>query len=221
MSLPPTPYALGRLPEFDERSRAYPARALLGAEPVLRDRKWRRGNAYNQGQLPWCVAYTGKGLLNTAPLSAAAAYYTRSHYSVANFYDGAQANDQWPGNNYDGTSGLGLAKYLLARGLIKSYHWNFSLEDTLLTLANVGPVGIGVKWRSHMWDTDSKGFLDISGDEEGGHETELLGLCVKEEYVWGCNSWSTGWGLAGQFKVHFDDLGNWLADDGDSLVLVA
>lgn len=215
-----TPYGLGRLPEFDEKSRDYPARALLAAEPVLRTRMWRRGNAYDQGPTPKCVAYAGKGVLNTAPLSAAVPYYTRTHYSVDNFYDGAQRNDQWAGENYDGTSGLGLSKYLLARGLIRSYHWNFSLMDTLLALANVGPVAIGIKWLSTMWHTDADGFLHIGGTEEGGHEVELVGIgSVSEEYVVGCNSWGTAWGVAGRFRLRFDDLGSLLADDGDSLVM--
>lgn len=210
---------LGRRAEFDETSRNYPARALLG-EPTLRTRTWRRGNAYDQGQTPQCVAYTGKGLLNTTPASAGVPYYTRTHYSVANFYDGAQRLDQWPGENYDGTSALGLGKYLLSRGLITEYRWCFGLDDVLATLSNVGPVGIGIKWRSTMWDTDANGYLDVSGTEVGGHEVEILGINVEQRYVTGCNSWGTGWGMAGRFRLRWDDLATLLHDDGDAVVLV-
>lgn len=215
-----TPYGLGRVPHFDERSRNYPARALLPDAAPLVTKTWRRGHAYDQGQTPQCVAYTGKGILNTAPASAAVPYRTRIRYSTDDLYAGAQREDQWPGEDYDGTSALGLGKYLLGQGLVSEYRWCFGLDEVLTTLSHVGPVGIGVGWRSNMWDTDADGFLNVSGDDVGGHEVELVGVNVEDRYVVGTNSWGTTWGVGGRLLLTWEALGKLLDADGDAVVLV-
>jgi len=213
-----TEYGLGRLPEFDERSRGFravsPFTELLA--PVTKT--WRRGTAYDQGQTPQCVAFTGKGILNTAPWSGMVPYRTRIRYSTQEFYDGAQRNDQWPGENYDGTSALGLGKYLLSKGLISEYRWNFGLADTLLALSYTGPVGIGVDWWTKMF-SPVDGFVEIGGQVEGGHEVELIGVNVEHEYVIGMNSWGPYWGLNGRFRMRYDTLNQLLMSGGDSVVL--
>lgn len=213
-----TEYGLGRLPEFDERSRMFRAVGPLAAELPLRTKAWRRGGAYDQGPTPQCVAYTGKGILNTAPLSGLVPYTTRSRYSTNEFYAGAQENDEWPGSNYDGTSALGLGKYLLSRGLINSYRWCFGLTEVLQALSYEGPVGIGVWWHDAMFEVDGMGYIHPEGGLAGGHEVELIGIDVTRRKVIGMNSWGEGWGINGRFYLRWDDLGTLLANDGDAVV---
>lgn len=218
-----TGHGLGRLVEHDPKSRAYPMRALwAGLEQAAgpRTKTWRRGGAYDQGSTSQCVAFTGKGMLNSAPLSAAVDYDVRSRYQTDAFYSGAQLNDQWPGEDYDGTSALGLCKYLVNVGLLREYRWCFGLNDVLLALSYEGPVGIGIGWRTGMWGTDSDGFVHATGVDEGGHEVELIGVNVPGQYVVGMNSWGPGWGVNGRFKLSWDDLGVLLADYGDAVVLL-
>lgn len=211
-------YGLGRIPEFDERSRMFRATAFLTTTAEPRTKTWRRGQAYDQGSTPQCVAYTGKGILNTAPVSALTDYDIRSGYSTQTFYDGAQRLDEWPGENYDGTSGLGLSKYLLSVGLIREYRWCFGLTDVLLALSYEGPVGIGVNWYSSMFEPVN-GYLNISGSVVGGHEVELIGVDVSKQHVIGMNSWGTGWGVNGRFYLRWSDLDRLLHEQGDAVVL--
>lgn len=216
----PTLPGMGRsLIHHDERSKAFRATALTD-QTKPRDRTWRRGQAYNQGQTPECVAYTGKGLLNTTPFSHAVDYDIRSEYDPDVFYNGARQNDEWPGEAYDGTSALGLCKYLKSQGIVSEYRWCFGLNDVLLTLSHVGPVGIGILWTNDMFDPDADGLITPTGGEAGGHEVELIGLDVSEKVVIGMNSWGPNWGHHGRFKLRWVDLETLLNDNGDAVVLL-
>lgn len=214
---------MGRgLINHDPRSEQYraveridPAAAALG--PV--SKHWRRSAAYDQGQTPECVAFTGKGLLNTKPESAKVAFAVRSKYNTETFYHGAQTHDEYAGEDYDGTSGLGLCRYLRSIGLIQSYSWCFGHEDVLLTVSHLGPVGIGIKWENDMFEPDLDGFIHLGGGEAGGHEIEVTGIDVKKEAVILTNSWGTNWGINGRAYLKFTDLGHLLDDEGDAFIL--
>lgn len=218
----PTRPGMGRgLVNHDPRSKDFRAIDLVppGAEP--RTKSWRRGAAYDQGQTSQCVAYTGKGLLNTAPYSAWAPWEVRSAYDPAVFYAGAQRRDEWEGSDYDGTSGLGLCRYLRRHGFIQAFHWCFSLEEYLLTLSYVGPIGLGAMWKHPMYYPDADGFVSFSGDDAGGHEFELLGVNMEQEYVDCMNSWGSSWGVNGRFKLRFPDLGRIIDSAADGFVITA
>lgn len=212
-----TEYGLGRIPEFDERSRGFAAVSRLNVT-IPQTKTWRRGQAYDQGRLPQCVAYAGKGLLNTAPLSAYTPYDIRTAYSTQAIYDGAQRLDQWPGEDYDGTSGLGLGKYLVELGVIREYQWCFGVDDVLLNLSYNGPVAIGVNWYTGMFDPDGFGYITPTGQVEGGHEVELIGVDTARRRVVGMNSWGRDWGLDGRFFMRYEVLGQLLHEGGDAVV---
>lgn len=218
--IPTRPFMGRSLIHHDDRSKQFRAVDLLRSTEQPRDRTWRRGLPYDQGWTSTCVAQTGKGMLNTLPLSSGVKYYTRSRYSIDEFYEGAQKNDEWPGEAYDGTSGLGLCRHLTAMGLIGQYRWCFGLDDVIRTLSHIGPVGLGVWWYSGMFRTDSNGFISPTGMREGGHEVELIGNDVSEKAVIGMNSWGLDWGERGRFKLSYDDLERLLHEQGDAFVIL-
>lgn len=218
----PTQPGMGRsLIEHDEKSKLFRAVSLLKSEDMpLKTKTWRRGGPYDQGQTSTCVAQTGKGLLNTTPFSTKVDYDIRSKYSAEELYDGAQQMDEWPGESYDGTSALGLCKYLQSRMMISEYRWCFGLQDVLQTLSHIGPVGVGVWWTSDMFRPNSEGFITPTGADEGGHEVELIGINTSEKSVVGMNSWGPNWGMKGRFKMRWSDLEILLNRDGDAVVLL-
>ena len=217
----PTQPGMGRsIIEHDERSKNYRAVNLLAATEKPRDRVWRRGQAYDQGYTSTCVAQTGKGILNTLPLSSVVDYDVRSEYDINDFYEGAQLNDQWPGESYEGTSALGLCRYLTNQGIIREYRWCFGLTDVLLTLSHIGPVALGIWWYTGMFHPDSEGLVKPTGVQEGGHEVELIGVDVSERVVIGMNSWGSEWGDRGRFKLSYTDLERLLHEDGDAVVIL-
>lgn len=220
----PTRPEMGRsFIHHDERSKDFRAVDVLrGAVATTkpRDRTWRRGGAYDQAYTTTCVPQTGKGILNTLPISRKIDYDIRSEYSIDELYDGAREYDEWPGVDYDGTSGLGLCKYMKIRNLIDEYRWCFGLNEVLLTLSHIGPIGLGVMWKTGMWETDDRGFISPTGADEGGHEVELIGVDVSEKSVIGMNSWGPGWGVKGRFKLTWDGLEELLDNQGDAFVIL-
>lgn len=218
----PTRPGMGRaIIDHDPRNLDYPTRGVLHTEdaPIV-EKVWRRGGAYDQGQTPQCVAYTAKGMLNTAPFSAAEPYYRRSKYDPSTFYAGAQRMDEWPGEDYDGTSGRGVLRYLMSIGIITEYRWCFGLTDLLQTLSHHGPVSVGAWWKSGMWQPDSNGLVRYQGSRDGGHQFEAIGVHPKVEEVEFMNTWSERWGLRGRFRMKFDQVDLMLADDADAHTFV-
>lgn len=216
----PTVPGMGRsLIHHDLRSRAFRAIDLVD-DATLHTKTWRRGGAYDQGQTSTCVAQTGKGLMNSLPMSEQVSYDIRREYSTDEWYQGAQRYDEWEGADYDGTSALGLCRYLTELGIIREYRWCFGLVDVLVTLSHVGPVGIGIWWHADMFFPDSRGLIRPTGGLEGGHEVELIGVDTRRREVIGMNSWGEDWGDRGRFRLTWDSLGSLLAEDGDAVVIL-
>lgn len=211
----PTRPGMGRgLVNHDERSKRFRAVALT-TETELRTRSWRRGSAYDQGVTPECVAFTGKGMVNTVPHSARFPYRVRSQFDPHAWYPECKRRDEWDGEDYDGTSGLGLCRYLLEIGVIPAYYWAFGLHETLLTLSHVGPVGFGAMWTDGMMDPDADGWIRATGGDVGGHEVEVTGVNVVDRSVTITNTWGAGWGRNGRARLSWDDLDDRLAAYGD------
>lgn len=217
----PTRPGMGRgLINHDPKSKQYRALDLVDTT-VPRTKTWRRGREYDQGQTSQCVAFTGKGVLNTRPMSLKWPWEERSAFSTDEFYAGAQRNDEWTGEDYDGTSGLGLCRYLKRNGYITAFHWNFTLEEYKLCLSHVGPIGFGAMWKTGMWNTDSNGFIHYTGDDIGGHEVELIGNSMEERCFILSNSWGESWGVAGRAKLSWDDAGLMIDNWADGFVITA
>lgn len=219
--IPTQPNMGRRLIDHDPANRQFPTRGFLHAEDApLVEKVHRRGYAYDQGNYPHCVAFTAKGMLNTAPFSTFEPYDVRSRYSTTEFYNGAQERDEWPGVDYDGTSGSGVLKYLTERGIIAEYRWAFGIDDFLRTLSHHGPLGVGAWWMSGMWDPDEKHLVSYEGSRDGGHQFEAIGIHPAVEEVEFMNSWGTTWGDRGRFRMKFDEVEKMLNDQGDAHTFV-
>ncbi|MEU1134483.1 hypothetical protein ABZ383_32260 [Streptomyces sp. NPDC005900] len=119
----------------------------------------------------------------------------------------------WPDQDC-GSSGLGIAKALRARGLIDQYGHATTAEE-LCTLLQTGPVLMGLPWHAAFSEPDSDGFID-TGDWpasplEGGHEVCLTALeaiatadghLLPEHTVLRfVNSWGIGWADHGSARM--------------------
>lgn len=221
---------LGRIKRFDDRSRSFPVTAALPREAEgLQDKTWRRPRAMDQGTTPQCVGYSLWGALNTQPLTSTYSYDVRRAYTPAEIYAGAQKNDYWAGEDYDGSSVLGGARFLRSAGAIREYRWAFGIEQVLQALSWVGPVVVGTDWLRNMFTAPNPetGYfpkaryaLDVAGPMAGGHAYELHGLRVKQEVVIATNSWSTEWGDNGRCYLTFSDLDLLLQAEGEAVVLL-
>lgn len=121
----------------------------------------------------------------------------------------------WPSRDC-GSSGLGVAKAMRARGLIDQYGHATTAEE-LCALLQTGPVLMGLPWYADWTQTtDRDGFVDavpgwMGSPLEGGHEvcvTALEAVAFRDDQLSPehtvlrfVNSWSSSWGDHGSGRL--------------------
>lgn len=209
-----------RIPEFDEQSRQYPARALVAPSVGPRSYTWGvppldGSRPLDQGSEGACVGFAWAH-------EAAARPVVRNDADEAlalQVYREAQKIDQWAGENYQGTSVLAGAKTMQRLGYLGEYRWAFGLEEALTVVSRYGPAVLGIPWYSSMYETE-KGWIRVDGEQVGGHAILLHGVNVRGQYARLYNSWGPDWSPAGSGKISFADLGRLLREDGECCVPV-
>lgn len=132
-------------------------------------------------------------------------------------YHEARRQDEWPGEDYEGSSVNGAMKASRKMGLITSWRWAYNLQEADHGLSYHGAGELGIWWYSGMWNTDATGFLHPTGDRVGGHALALAGY----RYLNGAkayrleNSWGPAWGDFGGAWIWAVDLERLLREDGE------
>lgn len=209
---PPPGRGLGRRVAPDSRDRAFllsrPSAAVL---PV--SRYWWSPGAEDQGSTSECVAYAGIKYLMSGPLTNDAPMpHTR-------LYQECQKIDEWPGEDYDGTSVRALFKVLQRVGLVKEYRWAFDQETVVAQVLGRSPVVMGTTWTEGMFWPDKDGYIRPIGRYAGGHAWTIVGANRNRRNPDGSmgavrmvNSWGRDWGEGGRAWITFHDL-DWLIKD--------
>jgi hypothetical protein len=220
---------LGRRVEFDDRSRGFPIRALL--PEGLRGRSWICKVVLDQDKNDTerdknsCV---GNGWAHELAASPVVVPGVDEPFAIRIYHE-AQRRDQWPGEDYDGSSVLGGAKAVQAFGYMPEYRWagvgsTSVIDDVMLALSHHGPVVLGTNWLENMFDS-APSVLDVSGAVAGGHCYLARGLLLKprfakEPVVRIRNSWGRSWGVEGDAFIRVSDLERLLKDNGEACVPV-
>lgn len=221
------PRVLDRRPHFDDRSCAYPIRALL-PERVARTRKvWDvPGSVLDQGAEGACVGFGWAGELAAAPVIANQLPGTptiNNPYALDLYYR-AQAEDRIMGNNWpEGASVLAGAKAVAKLGLVSEYRWAFGIDDAIDAIIAHGPVVLGIPWTDKMYYTDARGLVSIGGNVVGGHCIVAYGYVPNDsifgsDMIWLRNSWGPSYGINGTGYIRTTDLAELLSQDGDCCV---
>ena len=216
---------LDRVALFDDRSLNHPARDLTFGR-IAQTRSW----AYvqlDQGKEGACAGFsaTTEASANPKPWFGVPSLVKDStpiNAIAHEVYKRAQFLDEYPGENYEGSSVLGAAKAGVERGWWTGYKWALgpgataAAQDVILSLSWVGPVMMGTDWYEGMFRADAKGYLRATGKVAGGHAYLLTKYSKKRDAVWTCNSW----GGAGQGWITRADLITLLNAGGDACVPV-
>lgn len=231
---------LDRLPEFDERSRGYGIRTLLAdyGDDAVRSFTWKCDTFNDQGREGACVGFSWSHEMAAKPVPIVAGPST-----AMRIYKRAQLIDQWPGENYSGTSVLAGAKAVQElvnpqskKSVMPEYRWAFSLKDLVQAIAYKGPAVLGVNWYQGQFSPDSDGFIHVTGPIMGGHAILAKGVKIikldktkgfswtntdlDKSYVVLHNSWGPGWGQHGTCKISLTDLGRLLDERGEACIPV-
>lgn len=188
----------------------------LGLSETPRSYTWSVAQHLDQGQDGACVGFGFTHLEMARPKPHKGLTYD----DAMSLYHRAQQLDEYPGENYSGTSvnAGGLASR--EKGWLMQFRWATSVDDIVSAIGHHGPVVMGTNWYAGMMDIDSNGFLHPTGTLEGGHCWLIKGVSVKKRYFRAHQSWGTSWGLNGDFLISWDDLGTLLADSGEAVVSV-
>lgn len=209
---------LGRIVQFDERSRNFNIRSLFKAEEHTEPRSytWGCNQWLDQLTTSACVGFSFSHELIAAPKKVEGIDYD---YAFA-LYKAAQNLDEWPGQNYEGTSILGGAKAVVASGKMTEYRWAFDTMDLAIAVSYFGPAVIGINWYEQMFTPDVNGFLSIGGALAGGHAILVRGFNVKKNAFKLRNSWGISWGITGDCWIRFDDMNTLLNQAGEACIPV-
>ncbi len=200
---------LGRKPSLDERDKQFLMRAKLVAVVRPTHKTWRLWWRGDQGDTPMCVGYGWHGLLRALPL-------LQRDPPPATIYRQAQIQDEWPGEDYDGTSVRGGAKALKLDGKITAYSWAFDIQTVVDWIGTRGPVVLGTNWYDSMFKPDTNGLVEPNGNLAGGHCYVAIGYDDSKHVLICQNSWGVEWGLNGRFHLHYDDADALIKDDGEA-----
>lgn len=205
----------GRLVEFDERSKQFPIRALISAVKP-RSYTWSCPIVLDQGSEPSC---TGNAVAHEAAARPVEVLGITEKTAFA-VYLRARELDEWPGENYEGSSVLGAIKAGTERGWYKEYRWAFSEDDLSLAVGHKGPAVLGINWYEGMSDPDKNGLIKAAGSVQGGHAILCNGYNVKTKLYRLHNSWGNAWGLKGECFISAADMARLLKEDGEACIPV-
>jgi hypothetical protein len=213
-------------PNPDAASANFPIRTMMSGASTRTSRYHSTLGVYplNQGQEGACVGHGVTHALMTTPLRT----LVFNHQALAfGMYYGSRRIDEWPGDDYDGTSvnaGMKLAREL---GLIREWRWCADAEEMAQAILEIGPVVIGVWWTDQMYQTDQDGLVRTDGAKVGGHclmvngfsRNRSVGSYTGPLFRWQ-NSWGTEYGVGGKGYgyVPFDTMAALIADEGEAAV---
>lgn len=195
-----------------------PNKKLLTAARNIDYRYWAAGDLQDQGNTPHCVEYAGRGLLEGSPERNQS-----EHIPRGSMYAWMQDNDEWAGNNYDGTSVHALMKWLKMKGYVKSYEWAETVEQLHAHLMTRGMAVAGTTWTQYMSYVDEFGFARLGGANYGGHGYIIRGsnrlaidpvTRMKGKFKLR-NSWGLDYGEGGEAWVTHHDMQELIDDYGE------
>lgn len=206
----------GRLRAIDEQSKR-PQYAMPSPRSDRYYRNWlspRWRNwpkVLNQGATSRCVAFSSNKFLLSHRMVNQPLYPEDLERSCQELYDRCQKIDEWPGENYDGTSLNAAMKVFREDGFIDKWTWAYEVEPVVRHILEIGPVLFGTDWTFDMDDLDSKGYIWPTGLVAGGH-AYLIVACNRfrknPDGTQGAlrilNSWGADWGQQGRAWLSFD-----------------
>jgi hypothetical protein len=226
--IPPEQRTLDWRPRFDTRSLAY--RVAVKAPGIVerpaRSRLWTRHAWLDQGREGAC---TGFGLAHCVSSSPRSQEMTNE--MGHEFYIRARIDDEYPGENYEGSSVLGAMKAGQHYGYVREFWWATTLHEILVGISNYGSMEAGLNWHRNQFYPDADGFITPDGPIEGGHALEIRGqrlvwnrkgsaldrtgpewfsfVDLSESYATLSQSWGRDHGINGDVRmrlVHLDQL---------------
>ena len=209
------PFELGRTFVSDDRDKNFLISNRFPTQTTKITSKYWDDNVWwgNQGNTPECVGYAWAHWIADGPITHSG---IQPPVNPTTIYREAQKIDEWPGENYRGTSVRGGAKYLKTSGKISSYLWAFDINTLINTVLNIGPVVVGTNWYHGMFYPNRRtGIIRITGRLAGGHAYVINGVDTRARIFRIKNSWGKSWGQSGRAFISFTDMARLIRERGE------
>lgn len=222
---PNTPFPLGRsVINHDPLNRGFAALERSTLEPQAHaGYGWMRRDVYDQIG-PSCTTGAAVGLLRTSPFRRALEAKRSwpaldTEQERFDFYVRSKGYDPYPGTDYDGTSSDAPHRLMVELGVTPGYHWLFGEPQLWEWVTWFGPASGGTVWKRDMFYPDAKGFLSVTGVDDGGHEYDLIKAHQEGQFYVVCNTWSRAWGRNGRAYIRRPDMDRLLKQQGDAITI--
>jgi hypothetical protein len=199
-------------------------RERVEAKGVIR-RSWYSPGVLDQGSTSTCVVHACDKYLTTRPVANLGWHDLAERERI---YKEVQKLDEWPGEDYDGTSVRAMMKWLKENGYIADYHWAFEAQPIIDHVLVSGPVEMGTIWDGGLSEPDKHGYIFSTKDEadDEGHAWTIIGADRERVHpktrevgaVRMVNSWGPSWGQGGRAWLTFKELDKLVRLAGEAAV---
>lgn len=209
-----------RAENWDARNNDFPLRLLAAAdeEPEalisrpLKTKTWTIPDVLDQGSEGACTGFGTAHMLSSTPRAVKGV----TAATARGIYREAQRQDEWPGEDYEGSSVTGAMKAAKVLKHVTRYVWPRTAREVAVAISYFGPVVIGVDWYEGMMTPDDLGVVHVRGKVVGGHCVAVTGFNHKSDVFTFPNSWGEGWGQHGFGRITLADLDRLLGSGGDA-----
>jgi hypothetical protein len=181
---------------------------VAGSDLPVHTRIWRCPVALDQGREGACVGFAGAHFFGSE-----SRVQRISRRIALLFYKGAQRNDRWTGEDYEGTTINGLMLYLLKMKLVSEFRWLKTAAEVYRTISFYGPVILGAPWREGCFEPDAEGYIKYTGADRGGHAVCVNGVDVERSRVIIQQSWGRSHGVGGVVYMTFTEFEKLMAEN--------
>jgi Papain family cysteine protease len=171
---------------------------------------WELKIQLDQDQTGHCVGFGWAGWGDATPVEDA--YQNADAHAI--YYE-CKVIDGEP-NQENGSTVRSGALAMRARGRLAAFAFAQDTAEIDEWINRSGPVVMGTTWTNNMFNPDANGYVRPTGPAAGGHCYLMLDKIDEEDAYLFQNSWGSGWGLAGRFKMKRRDVARLLADQGEA-----
>lgn len=167
-------------------------------------RSYRAGPVTDQGKEGACTGFCGLNFINGGPVMEKPPLPNEKGFE---FYEWNRRNDEWPGDDYEGSSVSAMMKQLVALGHVSEGSVAVTRDFDAMARWKQGGFGslmISTPWYEGMYRTDPNGFIRPTGRLVGGHAIWDRGITSWLSSIW-FNSWGPGYGFGGNGYVSESD----------------